>query len=366
MNFEEAEAKFRDLQARVQRGEAVSRAEYEDQVSQLAVQDRNGVLWEINPRTGKWMYFDGAEWVSGMPPGHDTSAVIPIPGKSVPPPGAAQPVAASAPPMSGSSAPPPMAAMPPPPRPVAPPVPPRPVTQPSANAATAPAKSSPEALKPYVRPQDKSVTAATAPAGGPPGSGGARSSPLGMFGPNREWVPLAIGAVVLLLCAVLLIVGSQIILPNLKLGSQATPTKTLAPALPATPIPTRVALPTLPAPTATPAPVLAKVIEARVNVRNGPTTKNKIISSLKRNEQITLVGRDSDNTWYQVNLAGSTEPGWVFAATLQITSGDPNTLPLAGPTPTPTKTSAAPPAPKATATLAPLGTLPTPTTKPYP
>ena len=62
MNFDEAEARFRELQSRVQRGEAISRAEYEEQVSQLAVQDRNGVLWEINPRTGKWMYFDGAEW----------------------------------------------------------------------------------------------------------------------------------------------------------------------------------------------------------------------------------------------------------------------------------------------------------------
>ncbi len=365
MNFEEAEAKFRDLQARVQRGEAVSRAEYEDQVSQLAVQDRNGVLWEINPRTGKWMYFDGAEWVSGMPPGHDTSSVIPIPGRVVPPPGAVQPAVTNTPSTSASVAPSPMAAMPPPPRPVAPPVPPRPVTQPSANAAAAPTKSSPEALKPYVRPQDKSVTAATAPAGGPPGGGGSRSSPLGMFGPNREWVPLAIGAVVLLLCAVLLIVGSQIILPNLKLGSQATPTKTLVPVLPATPIPTRVALPTLPPPPATPVPVLAKVIEARVNVRNGPTTKNKIVSSLKRNDQITLVGRDSASTWFQVNIAGSTEPGWGFGATLQMVSGDPNSLPVAGP-PTPTPKPGAAPVVQPTPTLSPLGTLPTPTSKAYP
>lgn len=362
MNFEEAEAKFRDLQARVQRGEAVSRAEYEDQVSQLAVQDRNGVLWEINPRTGKWMYFDGAEWVSGTPPGHDASAVIPIPGRVVPPPGAAQPAAGMAPSISAFSASP---AMPPPSRPVAPPVPPRPVMQPSASASAAPVKGSPEALKPYVRPQDKSVRAARAPAGSPPGGGGSRSTPLGMFGPNREWVPLAIGAVVLLLCAILLIVGSQIILPNLKLGSQATPTKTLAPVLPATPIPTRVALPTLPPPTATPVPVLAKVIEARVNVRNGPTTKNKIVSSLKRNDQITLVGRDSATTWFQVNLAGSTEPGWVFGQTLQIVSGDPTALPVAGP-PTPTPKPGAPPAAQPTPTLSPLGTLPTPTAKAYP
>ncbi|MDE3088560.1 MAG: SH3 domain-containing protein [Chloroflexota bacterium] len=355
MNFEEAEAKFRELQARVQRGEAISRAEYEEQVSQLAVQDHNGVLWEINPRTGKWMYFDGAEWVSGTPPGHDTSAVIPIPkgmpGTSAP----AQPAFAAA-----SSSPLPPA------RSTPPPVPSRPVTPPTASAPPA-AKSSPEALKPYVRPQDKtagaSVTAATAPTGG--GGKPPRASPLAMFGPNREWVPLAIGAVVLLLCAVLLIGVSQFVLPKLA-GSQATPTRTLAPTLPATPLPTRVALPTLPPPTATPAPVLAKVIERTVNVRSGPSTKDKIVSTLKKDAQITLVGRNADSTWFQVNLAGQSAPGWVFGQTLQIVSGDANSLPVAGPTPTPTKTTAAPPAPKATATLAPLGTLRTPTPKPYP
>ena len=85
MTFDEAEARFRELQARVQRGEAISRVEYEDQVSQLAVQDDRGVLWEINPRTGKWMYFDGAEWVGGTPPGRDNSTVMPVPRGPTPP-----------------------------------------------------------------------------------------------------------------------------------------------------------------------------------------------------------------------------------------------------------------------------------------
>ncbi|HEX7589244.1 MAG TPA: hypothetical protein VF478_13090, partial [Anaerolineae bacterium] len=155
MNFDEAEARFRELQARVQRGEAISRAEYEEQVSQLAVQDRNGVLWEINPRTGKWMYFDGAEWVSGTPPGHDTSAVIPIQGRGAAAPNASGPAplaAPSAPPSSVPSSTPSSSA--PPMRPVAAPVPPRPVTPPSA-APPATARTSPESLKPYVRPQDK-------------------------------------------------------------------------------------------------------------------------------------------------------------------------------------------------------------------
>jgi hypothetical protein len=349
MNFEEAEARFRELQARVQRGEAISRAEYEEQVSQLAVQDRNGVLWEINPRTGKWMYFDGAEWVSGTPPGHDTSAVIPIPGR-----GAAEPSAPS--PFAVPSAPPP----PPPPQSslasAPPPVPPRPVTPPTASAPAT--KSSPESLKPYVRPKDRQAAPPPRPAGAPPGEKPPRTSPLAMFGPNREWIPLAIGAAVLLLCAILLFVGGNFALGALG-GTKPTPTRTLVPTLPATAVPTVVRLPTQPPPTATPAPVLAQVIEAKVNVRSGPSTKDKIISSLKKNDQLTLVGRNADNTWYQINIAGAAGPGWVFGETLHIVSGDPNTLPVAG------AAGATPkPAVQPTPTLLPLGTLPTPTKQP--
>ena len=43
MTFDEAERKFRDLQARVQRGEPISRADYEAMVAELAVQDDRGV-----------------------------------------------------------------------------------------------------------------------------------------------------------------------------------------------------------------------------------------------------------------------------------------------------------------------------------
>jgi hypothetical protein len=206
------------------------------------------------------------------------------------------------------------------------------------------------------------------PTSPPPASGSPspRSSPLAMFGPNREWVPLAIGAVVLLLCAILLYVGGQFAIGMLGGGTKPTPTKVAIAPLPATAIPTRVALPTLPPPTATPVPVLAKVNETKVNVRSGPTTKDKIISSVKKNDTLTLVGRNSDSSWFQINIAGSAAPGWIFAQTLQMVSGDPNTLPVAGPTPTPTKTGAAVPAAQPTATLAPLGTLPTPTPTPKP
>src|SRR5512135_2028382 len=117
MTFDEAESRFRELQSRVQRGEPISRAEYEDQVGQLAVQDDRGVLWEINPRTGKWMYFDGAEWVGGTPPGRDHSTVMPAPRPTAPPP----PSVPVSPPVSPAS--------------VGAPPPSRPITTPSARPA---------------------------------------------------------------------------------------------------------------------------------------------------------------------------------------------------------------------------------------
>ncbi len=168
---------------------------------------------------------------------------------------------------------------------------------------------------------------------------GVRQGPLG--GPNREWVPLAIGAVVLLFCAMLLFIGGRAALSVL--GPAPTPTRATIMALATnTPMPTTVRLPTnTPLPPA-PAPVIAKVIEASVNVRGTPSTSGKIIGKLKKDNTISLTGRSLDGQWYQATtIQGVTGPGWVFAATLQVTTGDPNTLPLAGPgAPTPTKASA--------------------------
>ena len=93
------------------------------------------------------------------------------------------------------------------------------------------------------------------------------------------------------------------------------------------------------------------------------TPNYEIDPRVKKNDQLVLIGRVQDNTWYQVNIAGATEPGWIFAQTLQIVSGDQNSLPLAGPA-TPTPKPAARPSVQSTPTLIPLGTLPTPTSKP--
>ncbi len=360
MNFEEAEAKFRQLQARVQRGEPISRAEYEEQVSRLAVQDNNGVLWEINPRTGKWMYFDGAEWVAGTPPGHDNSTVMPMPSPVAPP-------AASTQPAAPTTSPAPRAA--PSPKPVAPPPQSAPQRVSSAPRPVPSAPSKPplgtEPVPTFRRTGQDKKTAPARPSGNIPSGRDQPSArpprPNDGTDRNREWIPLAIGAVVLLICATLLFVGGNFALSAL--GSTKTPTRSALPLVTNTPVPTIVRLPSPTPVPPTPIPVTGKVIERTVNVREQPNTKAKILTTVKKDKALTLIARNDDGTWYRVNLENLTQPGWIFGATLQVTGGDPQTLPVAGPTPTPTKAAGPPPPVQPTATLTPIGVIP-PTPKP--
>jgi hypothetical protein len=298
MTFEEAEAKFRQLQARVQRGESISRAEYEEEVGKLAVQDRNGTLWEINPRTGKWMYFDGAEWVSGAPPGHDTSTVIPVPKE----------VAAA------KESPPPVAPAPAPARAALP---------------------STEPPPPFVRAEPKAKLVArpkpaTPPKNEPEGERPARRNPLG--GRNREWVPLAIGAAVLLFCAVMLVVTAQFVLPMV--SPKATPTRTVVAQRSPTILPPATTMPTSTPVPPTPAPAIAKVTAATLNVRAEANSKSARVGTLRKDNQVTFLAQtkgeaiEGEDTWYQINLPNSTQKGWVFfGKNFQIVSGDPKTLP---------------------------------------
>ena len=347
MNFEEAEARFRQLQARVQRGEPISRAEYEEQVSQLAVQDGNGVLWEINPRTGKWMYFDGAEWISGTPPGHDTSVVIPMPGATVTP--SAPPITAPAPTFQA-----------PPPPPLAPT--PRVAVNKSAPAA-------PEAVPPYKRVGPDKKAPAPRPLVNPPGVAEQKPTTRARTGAfaGREWIPFAIGAVVLIGCAILLLVINSLWSSLSSVAGLSGATKTATrPA--STAVSSPVATPVrLPSPTPippTPSPVIAKITgDPTSNVRSKASTSGTILVKLKKDTQITLVAagpKDGANQWYQINIADNPNPGWIRSDTFQVVSGDINSVPPVGGTATPTK---APAAPQATATLTPIGALP-PTPKP--
>lgn len=296
MTFEEAEAKFRQLQARVQRGEAISRAEYEEEVGKLAVQDRNGTLWEINPRTGKWMYFDGAEWVSGAPPGHDTSTVIPVPKE----------VAAT---KETPSAPPP--------------------TSTPARATPPPTEPSPP---PFVRAEPKAKPVARPKPVPPAKSEGERPARGLLGGRNREWIPLAIGAVVLLFCAVMLFVTAQFVLPIV--SPKPTPTRTIVAQRSPTVLPPATTMPTSTPVPPTPAPVIAKVTAATLNVRAEPSSKSARVSTLRKDNQVTFLAQtkgeaiEGEDTWYQINLPNSTQQGWVFfGKNFQIVSGDPKTLP---------------------------------------
>ncbi len=377
MNFDEAEEKFRELQARVQRGEPISRAEYEEQVAQLAVQDERGVLWEINPRSGKWMYFDGAEWVGGTPPGRDQSAAAPMPRTSsqIPiPPSSSYTPPPNTPlsPTRSASAPSARTLLRSPQRPMAAPssgARPAAATPSNVPSARAAPPASPDSIQPYVR-----VNAEQPPGAPPAGSGqGVPASgplpprllraagPLG--GPNREWVPLAIGAVVLLFCAILLFVGGRFALGAL--GPQPTSTTAarviVNPTIPQVPtairLPTAV-MPTAPSgssPAAPSATVTAKVNEASVNVRQSPSTSAKILTKAKKGQTVTLVGKNEAGDWYQMKMSGLTGLGWIFGETIDI-SGDTGSLPVVGsPAPAPTNSAGPTPRSSGTATLTPIG-----------
>jgi uncharacterized protein YgiM (DUF1202 family) len=79
--------------------------------------------------------------------------------------------------------------------------------------------------------------------------------------------------------------------------------------------------------TPTPAPVTAKVTADRVNLRAGPSTQADVVGRANKDDPLTLVGRSADNQWYQGTVSGGTGTIWIFADTIQIVSGDPQSLP---------------------------------------
>ena len=68
MDFVTAEEKFQELQARIRRGEPLSEDQYQEELAKLMVQDESGVFWSLEPGTGRWLYFNGTEWMPGTPP----------------------------------------------------------------------------------------------------------------------------------------------------------------------------------------------------------------------------------------------------------------------------------------------------------
>lgn len=96
---------------------------------------------------------------------------------------------------------------------------------------------------------------------------------------------------------------------------------TLTPTLTATPVPS------------IPSGQTATVNAAVLNVRSEPSLNGAIIAKITRNQVFSVVGRNADSTWFQLDVNG--QRGWASASFLTI--NDPNSAPVVG-TPTATAT----------------------------
>lgn len=70
---------------------------------------------------------------------------------------------------------------------------------------------------------------------------------------------------------------------------------------------------------------LSGLTTGTVNFRNGPSTSNAILRTLPASTLVAVVGRNSDNTWFQGVLNGQT--GWLYYTLISI-NGDINALPV--------------------------------------
>ncbi|MBI5029364.1 MAG: SH3 domain-containing protein [Chloroflexi bacterium] len=272
-NFDDAEAKYRDMRERIKHGELPSLAEFEEQVGELATQDAKGIWWEIHPYNARWMYYNGAQWVEGIPPGQKQCVVM------------------------------------------------APLTQVSqrfnANSTPNAPVSSIQRRASIRQPLHQDRVSS-------------RWERLGRrvpFDSSHLWIPFAAGAVVLLLCGCIVFLGGNLLL------SETTPTPlptqtAIVRRITSTVQPTSTLQPTPPLPTATPILVRAKVLEARVNVRAAPSLDGKIVGRVVRDQEFTIIGRSADSAWYQVELADIAQPSWVSAQTVQVISGQITSLPI--------------------------------------
>lgn len=119
------------------------------------------------------------------------------------------------------------------------------------------------------------------------------------------------------------------------LGCAAEPTATPEPTLPPTDIPTDVPT-TIPQPTATSMPTVAPtdtppptntptpltgVVKSTLNVREQPTTRARLLGVLKGGDVVTLVGRNEDTSWLQINFPlGETTTAWVLGERIETTA----------------------------------------------
>lgn len=67
MNFEQLEARYRELVVQRQAGRIDNKA-FEDHVGALRLQDAEQRWWQIDPASGQWLRWDGSQWQRGEPP----------------------------------------------------------------------------------------------------------------------------------------------------------------------------------------------------------------------------------------------------------------------------------------------------------
>jgi Bacterial SH3 domain len=294
MDFPEAEEKFRELQARVQRGEPLTEEQYQEEMQKLMVQDEHGTFWSLDPGSGEWLYFNGTEWVPGTPPRPTGPAAQP---EGLPPGLAASEA-------GGMGA-------------------------PGAEAYGETPAMEPAAVPTYERAEDN---AAGHPGGIAPRP--IRTTVLPFGEENSPWLPFAIGAIVLLLCAVALVFGVRNApFFSSPAAAQVTPTTIVAdlatPTVAELPTDTPELAPTEVQPTAT-ASAVTLTMKDRLHVRAGPNTTSKVLDTLDVGTVVTAVGRNADSSWIQVQLPGKTDLGWVINNPEYLTaSSDVNALPVA-------------------------------------
>ncbi len=135
-----------------------------------------------------------------------------------------------------------------------------------------------------------------------------------------------------------------------------TPEPTLTPTASQTPEPAVTA-------TATELPAPRVVAQSQTNLRQGPGTAYPVVGSMAGGEQADVLGRNAENTWWQVTLADGIA-GWVNAS-LVTANGAVDGVAIAQNIPTLSPTNTRPPAPP-TAPPAPPIPVATATPKPAP
>ena len=85
MHFDEIRNTFRELEAKFYGGE-LTEDEFLDRVAQLRVTDEEGREWLISARNGRWLVYDGQQWVFAEPPQEKEADAVALPVEPLPAP----------------------------------------------------------------------------------------------------------------------------------------------------------------------------------------------------------------------------------------------------------------------------------------